>query len=188
MRPGEVRQAFNSPFWPFVLASTSVGQEGIDFHWWCHAVFHWNTPPNPVDFEQREGRVDRFRGHAVRKNVVEHHGPAILADDRGNPWATAYEIASAGDRLGGLRPDWIHEGSTRIDRCVLPYPLSVDRARLDRMKKELALYRLAFGQSRQEDLVELMRLNGLAGRPADVERLRIDLRAPQRPTNASGEQ
>ena len=56
------------------------------------------------------------------------------------------------------------------------------------MKKELALYRLAFGQSRQEDLVELMRLNGLAGRPADVDRLRIDLRAPQRPTNASGEQ
>ncbi|MEM1334413.1 MAG: hypothetical protein AAGG08_13255, partial [Actinomycetota bacterium] len=33
-RLGEVRSAFNSPFWPFVLASTSVGQEGIDFHWW----------------------------------------------------------------------------------------------------------------------------------------------------------
>ena len=58
-RLGEVREAFNSPFWPFVLASTSVGQEGIDFHWWCHAVFHWNIPSNPVDFEQREGRVDR---------------------------------------------------------------------------------------------------------------------------------
>jgi hypothetical protein len=27
-----VRAAFNSPFWPFVLASTSVGQEGLDFH------------------------------------------------------------------------------------------------------------------------------------------------------------
>ena len=63
-RQPEVRQAFNSPFWPFVLASTSVGQEGMDFHWWCHAVFHWNTPANPVDFEQREGRVDRYRGHA----------------------------------------------------------------------------------------------------------------------------
>ena len=31
----EVREAFNSPFQPFVLATTSVGQEGIDFHWWC---------------------------------------------------------------------------------------------------------------------------------------------------------
>ena len=26
-----VREAFNSPFWPFVLATTPVGQEGLDF-------------------------------------------------------------------------------------------------------------------------------------------------------------
>ena len=31
-RTGLVRTAFNSPFKPFVLASTSVGQEGLDFH------------------------------------------------------------------------------------------------------------------------------------------------------------
>ena len=30
-RASDVRKAFNSPFWPFVLVSTSVGQEGIDF-------------------------------------------------------------------------------------------------------------------------------------------------------------
>jgi hypothetical protein len=54
-RMPDVRRAFNSPFWPFVLASTSVGQEGIDFHWWAHSVIHWNVPGNPVDFEQRRG-------------------------------------------------------------------------------------------------------------------------------------
>ena len=58
----EVRAAFNSPFWPFVLATTSIGQEGVDFHWWCHTIVHWNLPGNPVDFEQREGRVDRYKG------------------------------------------------------------------------------------------------------------------------------
>jgi hypothetical protein len=47
-RQPQVRNAFNSPFWPFVLTTTSVGQEGIDFHWWCHAVVHWNLPANPV--------------------------------------------------------------------------------------------------------------------------------------------
>src|SRR5699024_9873948 len=31
-REATVRESFNSPFWPFVLASTSVGQEGLDFH------------------------------------------------------------------------------------------------------------------------------------------------------------
>ena len=64
---------------PFVLASTSVVQEGIDFHWWSHSVIHWNLPSNPVDFEQREGRVNRFAGHAVRKNVAESRRADVLA-------------------------------------------------------------------------------------------------------------
>jgi hypothetical protein len=38
----------NSPLWPFVLATTSVGQEGLDFQQHCHAVVHWNLPSNPV--------------------------------------------------------------------------------------------------------------------------------------------
>ena len=58
-RADQVRQAFNSPFWPFVLVTTYIGQEGLDFHPYCHAVVHWNLPSNPVDLEQREGRVHR---------------------------------------------------------------------------------------------------------------------------------
>ncbi len=69
-----VRTAFNSPFRPFVLASTSIGQEGLDFHPWCHRLIHWNLPGNPVDLEQREGRVHRYKGHAVRRNVGASHG------------------------------------------------------------------------------------------------------------------
>jgi hypothetical protein len=69
-RAEQVRKSFNSPFWPFVLATTSVGQEGLDFHHYCHAVMHWNLPSNPVDLEQREGRVHRYKGHAVRKNLA----------------------------------------------------------------------------------------------------------------------
>ena len=55
--PDAVGAAFNPPFWPFVMGTTYIGQEGLDFHWYCHAVVHWNLPPNPVDLEQREGRV-----------------------------------------------------------------------------------------------------------------------------------
>lgn len=73
-RQEQERAAFNSPFWPFVLATTSVGQEGLDFHQYCHAVVHWNLPSNPIDLEQREGRVHRYKGHAVRKNIALHHG------------------------------------------------------------------------------------------------------------------
>src|SRR6185503_17958448 len=90
-RMPDVRRAFNSPFWPFVLASTSVGQEGIDFHWWAHSVIHWNVPGNPVDFEQREGRVNRFAGHAVRKNVAESHWPDVLASNDSRAWRAAFD-------------------------------------------------------------------------------------------------
>ena len=88
MREGQVRAAFNSPFWPFVLASTSVGQEGLDFHLYSHAVVHWNLPANPVDLEQREGRVHRYKGHAVRTNVAAAYGarPEVVAAD--DPWAS----------------------------------------------------------------------------------------------------
>ena len=60
-----VDSAFNSPFRPFLLTSTSIGQEGLDFHPWCHRLVHWNLPGNPVDLEQREGRVHRYKGHGV---------------------------------------------------------------------------------------------------------------------------
>src|SRR5690606_39964746 len=67
IREEHVRTAFNSPFWPFVLASTSVGQEGLDFHTYSHAVVHWNLPGNPVDLEQREGRVHRYKRSEERR-------------------------------------------------------------------------------------------------------------------------
>src|SRR5262249_37294143 len=92
-RPTLVREAFNSPFWPFVLATTSVGQEGLDFHLYCHAVVHWNLPANPVDLEQREGRVHRYKGHAIRKNVARTCRSAGFG--RGDPWQSLFTAADA---------------------------------------------------------------------------------------------
>jgi hypothetical protein len=112
-RQPEIRRAFNSPFWPLVLATTSIGQEGIDFHWWSHALMHWNTPANPVDFEQREGRVDRYAGHAVRRNIADRHAAAILAHADPNPWRAAYSIATDENSPWG---DSRHTGSTPVPR------------------------------------------------------------------------
>ena len=54
-RKKTVRNSFNSPFRPFVLASTSIGQEGLDFHNYCRRIVHRNLPSNSIDSEQREG-------------------------------------------------------------------------------------------------------------------------------------
>ncbi len=169
-RGPEIRRAFNSPFWPFVLATTSAGQEGIDFHWWCHAIVHWNTPANPVDVEQREGRVHRYSGHAVRKNIVERHAAAMLRSSDPDPWHAGYELAiDERPTFGDFTPRWVYPGSAKVERHLLPFPLSTDVARLARLKRDVALYRLTFGQPRQEDMLELIAArDGEAGSVARV--------------------
>ena len=176
----EVRAAFNSPFWPFVLATTSIGQEGIDFHWWCHSIVHWDLPANPVDFEQREGRVDRYKGHAIRKNVAAAHRSAALAPGVGDPWAAVFEAATAESDhdLGGLCPCWIYPGDAQLQRQIMALPLSRDEDRWARLQESLALYRLAFGQPRQEDMLAVLQRRGIAGNPERIAEMRIDLRPP----------
>jgi len=174
-----VRSAFNSPFWPFVLTSTSVGQEGLDFHQYCHAVVHWNLPANPVDLEQREGRIHRYKGHAIRKNVAAGHRPAAFARRAADPWAAMFEEAARGVRRRGLReiePFWVYDGPARIERHVPLLPLSREVERLDRLRRSLAVYRLVFGQPRQEDLVAYLRDRVTPEVLANlVQQLRIDL-------------
>ncbi|WP_371030027.1 helicase-related protein [Pseudoclavibacter sp. JSM 162008] len=176
-RQGEVRGAFNSPFAPFILASTSVGQEGIDFHWWSHSVVHWNLPSNPVDFEQREGRVNRFAGHAVRKNVAAAHWADALASTDARAWRAAFDAAEGVDNgLGEFSPWWMYPGDARIHRVIAQYRLSRDAVKYERLRKALTMYRLTLGQPRQEDMIEL-----LAKRGADAGDMpTIDLRPPVR--------
>ncbi|MCY4417559.1 MAG: helicase [Chloroflexi bacterium] len=181
----EVRAAFNSPFWPFVLATTSIGQEGVDFHWWCHSIVHWNLPGNPVDFEQREGRVDRYKGHAIRKNVAAAHRSEALATGITDPWGAVFDAAVRKDDTNsdGLSPFWIYPGDARIQRRIMTLPLSRDQDRWDQLQESLALYRLAFGQPRQEDMLAALQRRGIASQPDQVADLRIDLRPPA-PTGA----
>ena len=182
-RDNQVRAAFNSPFWPFVLASTSVGQEGLDFHQYCHAIVHWNLPSNPVDLEQREGRIHRYKGHAVRKNVAKTYGdrPSSPMTDR---WEAAFVAASAehSSATSELKPFWVFpiiDGAV-IERHVPTLPLSRDADRLVNLRFALALYRMVFGQPRQDELVKFLqsRLSGPALAQV-VNELRIDLEPPQ---------
>ncbi|MCF1708701.1 DEAD/DEAH box helicase [Tabrizicola sp. J26] len=153
-RTGLVREAFNSPFRPFVLASTSVGQEGLDFHPYCHRLIHWNLPSNPVDLEQREGRVHRYKSHAVRLNIAAAQSCMMLNNDDPDPWASMFRAAKASAQSNSdLEPYWICPGSTRVERHTLLFPFSREVSRLAWLKQSVAVYRLAFGQPRQDDLL-----------------------------------
>lgn len=159
-RENQVREAFNSPFWPFVLATTSVGQEGLDFHPYCHSITHWNLPSNPVDLEQREGRIHRYKGHAVRKNVAAAYLSSLADNSIRDPWQTLFEAGDQEHRTTsrGLVPYWIFsaENGATIQRCLASLPLSREQHAYQALKQSLAVYRMVFGQARQEDLIEYL--------------------------------
>ena len=164
-----------------MLASTSIGQEGLDFHPWCHRLIHWNLPGNPVDLEQREGRIHRYKGHAVRRNVAASHGlDAFASWSAGDDiWRLMFELADRAARAAGasdLVPHWIAPGEHRVQRHVPQLPYTTEIEAFERLKRQLAAYRVVFGQPRQEELVTLLDQSGL-----DVTRLRdwaVDLSPP----------
>jgi hypothetical protein len=189
IRAEQVRDAFNSPFWPFVLATTSIGQEGLDFHTYCHAVVHWNLPSNPVDLEQREGRVHRYKGHAVRKNVAQAYRTALATSNvYGDPWAHLFQEARL-NAANDLLPYWTYSGpsgsgsefpAAQIERYVPAHPLSREVTKYHNLKRSLVLYRMVFGQPRQEDLVTyLARTTQMQRSSTLAEQLRINLEPPQ---------
>jgi hypothetical protein len=190
LRKEAVRAAFNSPFWPFVLATTSIGQEGLDFHPYCHAVVHWNLPSNPVDLEQREGRVHRYKGHAVRKNVAtlvgsNGHIPAAGA----NPWGELFKNAEKyAGHSSEIVPYWVFpiKDGAYIERHAPTLPLSREAARLPALRGSLAVYRMVFGQPRQDDLVEfLLRQIPREALDARLEQFRINLAPAEREISMS---
>jgi len=173
-----VREAFNSPFRPFVLATTSIGQEGLDFHPYCHRLYHWNLPSNPVDLEQREGRVHRYKGHAIRLNVAHEHAAAVrgCGETPADPWAAMFSAAkSASGVTSGLIPYWIYDGPIKVERRVPLLPYSREVTRLKWLKKSVAVYRLAFGQPRQDDLLTYLRDLDRELSSEDLEALQIRL-------------
>lgn len=90
-----LRRNFNSPFAPFVIATTSIGTEGIDFHLYCDRLIHYCLPNNFVEWEQKNGRIDRRDSLAVRRWWAKPN----------NMWQLL-EREEIEKESGGLSPHW----------------------------------------------------------------------------------
>lgn len=179
-RTTNIRKAFNSPFRPFLLSTTSIGQEGLDFHWYARKIVHWNLPSNPVGLEQREGRINRFKCLAIRRNVVKLYGSETY-----HTWDELFSLAYS--NLKGTHSDIVpywclpvadlteeqRAELEYIERIVPLYPLSRDRYKYERLIKVLALYRMTLGQPRQEELLNLLKNMHLSDE--QLKELTIDL-------------
>ena len=179
-RSKNIRMAFNSPFRPFILSTTSIGQEGLDFHWYARKIVHWNLPSNPVDLEQREGRINRYKCLAIRRNVAK-----LYSSETYHTWDELFDMgyAELKDSYSEIVPYWClpmdqfteeqREKLERIERIVPLYPLSRDKYKYQRLIDVLTWYRMTLGQPRQEELLNLLKNMHLS--EEQLKELTIDL-------------
>ena len=135
---------------------------------------HWNLPSNPIDLEQREGRINRFKCLAIRQNVARKYGNIDFESDI---WAEMFDAAHAEKKPGqsDIVPFWCfgENQEVKIERIVPMYPMSKDGISYERLIKILSLYRLTLGQARQEELLEYIFRE--YEEPAELKKLFIDL-------------
>jgi hypothetical protein len=174
LRGDSLRKAFNSPFWPHVLCTTSVGQEGLDFHLWCRRLVHWDLPLDPVDFEQREGRIARYASLAVRRSLAQDHaGEALAVGSDGSPFLRMLDITrrQPPSRTGLER--WWLPADGRPESISFDWKFTIKSVRKETMLKNLLYYRLALGQPDPKAFMTMLR--NICADETDTRGLAINL-------------
>ena len=99
------------------------------------------------------------------------------------PWTELFDRAAdhADDVQGGIVPSWVYPtvDGARIERRFSIIPFSREARRLPDLLRSTTYYRLAFGQPRQDELIEHV-LHGLPDQlAAGLRTLRVDLTPPK---------
>lgn len=129
-----IRKSFNSPFYPFVLMTTSIGSEGLDFHLYCNRLIHYTLPTGVTQLEQKNGRIDR-------KNSLAQRRWWSCYSDRNIP---AESMEKLNRDSGGMIPDWdAGEGNLHYFFMCIKY--TSEKEKIEELLKEKAAYRNAIG-------------------------------------------
>lgn len=189
---------FNSPFWPFQFITTSIGQEGFDFHVYCRKVVHWSLECDPVKFEQREGRINRYQSYANRLRLAELMDRKNI---RFRGWRYAFDDVRKNDAVKdivkqslGLFPDFVVGDTKNADdpdaegvkydkfglesECYY-YPFSFESHEFDKVLRCVGYYRSLLGQSGddtfEKNFAHFLELNKTDNKDVKPEDYFIDL-------------
>lgn len=150
-----VESAFQSPFWPMILATTSVGQEGIDLDAYCSRIMHYSIPPTPMAFEQRDGRVDRRRSLLARRKMALRAAELKLVPDE-RFWENIFSEEQEQGH-SGLSPDWVQmndHSDLRQERIIPFFPYSEEYVLYRRLVECKNIYRSQMGDPNEVSTTE----------------------------------
>ena len=181
-----VQQAFNSPFWPMILTTTSVAQEGLDFHQYCRRIMHYTLPSTPMALEQREGRIDRFHGYIQRLRQAKRKAASTLS----------WEELFADENETGVIPGWVVPKELcpgdvpAMERILAFLPGTSEALAWERLKEAKRHYRNAIGMP--DDLTLVGELKAICkrlneGKAPDAPYRLSDLFPNLTPTRTKGD-
>jgi hypothetical protein len=126
--------------------------------------------------------VLRYQGHAVRNNLAAAFAAKALHQAGADVWETVFALGCASRPAdeSDLVPYWLFPGDAKIERHVPALPFSREVERLHGLRRSLVIYRMVFGQSRQEDLIAyLLAQIPESERVGIVAELQLDLSPPK---------
>ncbi len=124
-----------------VLLASRVASEGLDFEF-CSAVVNYDLPWNPMEVEQRIGRVDRFGQTAEKVLILNFHTPRTIETDI--VARIMHRIGIFKASIGDLEPI-LQSRLSEIRQTVFDFELTSEqkKRRLDEMMAALEEQRLA---------------------------------------------
>ncbi len=152
--------AFNSPFWPMILCTTSANQEGYDLDRYCNRIMHYSLPKNTMSFEQRDGRIDRRLSLLARRRMAQLYSSDY---DRWDPklWETIFSNNNNEDD-SGMSPYWTQKGYIdearkkgyplwKLERVIPYFPMTAEHVYYKNLLNNKNKYRGHFGLPNESD-------------------------------------
>lgn len=152
-----------------VLLLSQVGSEGLDFEF-CNVLVNYDMPWNPMQVEQRIGRLDRFGQQHDKIFILNMHIPGTIETDI---FERLYQrIGVFEDSVGDLEP--ILRDVMRQSTRMLDPRLTESEREHARLQTEVAI------RKRDEDAKRLSESQGVL---AYADQLRIEGLSEHGPTN-----
>lgn len=148
----EMMQAFNSPFFPFLLAASDIAKEGISFHSYCRKLLHAYIPEQPAVLIQRNGRIDRFHSLAIRQRAVQEW------EKEWPGWEKLFEDLP-GDK-SGMSPHWYikSEQGPKTEEHVFCATASPDFFRMRNLYNDVVFYKQMIGSCLPNEILDDLRI------------------------------